>query len=328
MSSYYRNFSSYCKDHYGRKLYRIALDAGMSCPNRDGRIGHGGCIFCDAGGSGDFAVPYHGQKMRREDFSWFHNDAVPDGDFIAYFQAYTNTYAPVEHLRTLFTAALNDPMFAGIAIATRPDCMDLPVMELLSELKARYPDQLLWIELGLQTIHESSAQLIRRGYPLSVFTACADELRSRNIPFLVHVILGLPGETEEMMYETVRYVNHIHASGIKLQLLHVLKGTELSALYASGAVQTLTFEQYVTIVTNCIGYLSPEIVIHRLPGDGNKEILEAPLWSCDKRRVLNAISHELKVRGITQGCLKKEREANGTTGTTQKAPQGTGADLI
>ncbi len=284
-------------------MYRIALDAGMSCPNRDGREGRGGCIFCDEGGSGDFAIPYHGQELKIEDFTYFHLKDAEPGDFIGYFQAYTNTYAPKEKLRSLYCGILDNPLFAGISIATRPDCMGEDVMELLRELKQEYPDKLIWIELGLQTIHEASAKLIRRGYSLSVFDACARALNQLDIPFIVHVILGLPHETEDMMLQTILHLNQVKASGVKLQLLHVLKHTELHEMYKRGEFSVLTMEQYVDIIVNSIGLLSKDIVIHRLTGDGNKEILIEPLWSCDKRRVLNTIRHELKVRKITQGSL-------------------------
>ncbi len=303
MNEPYLSFGTYCKQTYGRKLYRIALDAGMSCPNRDGTIGTGGCIFCDAGGSGDFAVPYHGQKMSRGDFSWFHQSGVSDGDFIAYFQAYTNTYAPLPVLKQLFSSALSDPLFAGISVATRPDCLGDDVLALFDELKQQFPDKFIWIELGLQSMHDASARLIRRGYDLPVFLDCTRRLHEHEIPFLVHVILGLPGETKEMIYETVSCINAVHPLGVKLQLLHVLRHTELDRMYQNGEFRTLDFDEYIDIVAGCIARLAPGIVIHRLTGDGNRDILTAPLWSCDKRRVLNAIHHELKVRNITQGCL-------------------------
>ncbi len=324
----YYTFSRYCQDHYGRRLYRIALDAGMTCPNRDGTIGVGGCIFCDEGGSGDFAISYHGQRLKREDFFWFHKKDVPDGDFIAYFQAYTNTYAPLSHLRTLYTAALRDPLFAGLSIATRPDCMGEDVMELLSELKANFPDKFIWVEIGLQTIHEDSARLINRGYPLSVFEKCAKELRERRIPFLTHVILGLPNETPEMMYETISYLDRVHTAGVKLQLLHVLRDTALARMYEAGGFETLSMEKYVEIVVGCIGRLSPDIVVHRLTGDGSAKLLLSPLWSCQKRRVLNEIRHSLKVSHITQGCLCEEPRRDDGRAIIEKAPVGAGEGLL
>lgn len=306
---YFYSFSDYCKQKFGRKLYRVALDAGMSCPNRDGTIGNGGCIFCDEGGSGDFAIAYTGQKLEEEDLVYNHNKAGK-GNYIAYFQSFTNTYAPLEKLRFLYTSALNDELFAGIAIATRADCMDENVVMLLQDLKNRYPDKFIWIELGLQTIHARSTLFIRRGYSLSVFDACARRLTEAQIPFIVHVILGLPGETKEMMLQTVRYVNSIHASGIKLQLLHYLDDTDLGKMYISDPKQfhVLSEDEYVDTVCECIGSLSEEIVVHRLTGDGNSEHLLAPLWSLNKRHILNRIQHELKERNIQQGCMSEDRK--------------------
>ena len=311
MEGRYYGFAEYCRKEYGRRLSRIALDAGMTCPNRDGTAGTGGCIFC-SGGSGDFAVPYFGQKMTREDFSWYHGKAA-DGDFIAYFQAYTNTYASIEKLKRLYSAALSDSMFAGISIATRPDAMGTPVMELLGELKERYPSKFIWIELGLQTASDETAELIRRGYKTEVYTDCAAELRRRGIPLITHMILGLPGENREDWRRTVELINRVGSSGVKLQLLHVLRGTELAARYESRKLlseiekkegpsyEVLSMEEYVAGTAEMIAYLCPDIVIHRLTGDGNPEELLAPLWSRDKKRVLNAIRSRLKSEGMYQG---------------------------
>lgn len=301
---YYRSFPDWCKEKYGRKLYRVALDAGMNCPNRDGTIGTGGCIFCDEGGSGDFAIRYTGQKLEEEDLIYNHVKAGK-GSYIAYFQSFTNTYASIERLSFLYTSALCDDMFAGIIIATRADCMGDEVISLLKELKRSFPDKFLWIELGLQTIHARSSLFIRRGYPLSVFDACVKRLHDASIPFTVHVILGLPEETKEMMVETVQYVNLINASGIKLQLLHYLDDTDLGRMYMKdpSLFHVLTEDEYVDVVCTCIGYLSENIVVHRLTGDGNGEQLLEPLWSRNKKHILNRIRHELKVRNIVQGCL-------------------------
>ncbi len=301
----YLSFPAWCKEAYGRKLYRTALDANMTCPNRDGKIDTRGCIFC-AGGSGDFAVKYDGQPMRREQMVFNHQNAS-EGDYIAYFQAYTNTYAPVERLRKLFTAALEDPLFAGISIATRPDCVDADVLSLLKELKQNHPEKLFMVELGLQSIHESSAKWMRRGYPLEVFDECVRGLREADIDVIVHVIIGLPFENPEMILETIHHLNACHIQGVKLQLLHYLKGTDLGDLYEKHPDQfhVLSLEEYADLIALCIGHLNPDIVIHRLSGDGNGEYLLAPLWSKDKRRVLNTISRQLKVKNITQGCLLK-----------------------
>ncbi|MBQ9823171.1 MAG: TIGR01212 family radical SAM protein [Solobacterium sp.] len=302
----YLTFSHWCKEHYGRRLYRAALSAGMTCPNRDGTIDTRGCIFC-LGGSGDFSVAYEGKRMNKEDLVFNHREAEP-GDYIAYFQSYTNTYAPVERLRFLFESALEDPLFAGISVATRPDCINEETAALFKELRQKYPEKLIMAELGLQTIHESSALWMRRGYSLPVFEKCLELLHEADVNITVHVIIGLPGETKEMMYETVRYLNNCGIDGVKLQLLHYLKGTDLGYLYEKDpdSFHVLTLEEYTEIIAECIGILNPDIVIHRLTGDGNGEALLAPLWSKDKRHVLNMIRHELKIRNIVQGCLSND----------------------
>lgn len=276
----------------------------MTCPNRDGTLGRRGCIFCDEGGSGDFAIPYHGQKLQMEDLVYNHQKA-PAGDYIAYFQSYTNTYAPVEKLRTLFEAALQDDLFAGISIATRPDCLGHEVLILLDSLKKKYPDKFIWCELGLQTIHENTALWMRRGYPLSVFEEAVKALHQINIPVIVHCILGLPGENEMMVLQTIEYLNTLKIEGIKLQLLHYLKHTDLGVLYEKDPsfCHVLTLEEYVCLTARCIGHLDPGTVIHRLTGDGSQEILLAPQWSTDKKKVLNMIRHQLKEENIVQGSL-------------------------
>lgn len=296
----YYSFSTFCKNTFGRRLYRAALDAGMTCPNRDGRAGTRGCIFCSGKGSGEFALAYKGQKLSREDLIWNHRPAQP-GDFIAYFQAFTNTYAPAEQLKKLFTAALGDPLFAGIDIATRPDCLGEDVLALLRELKEEYPDKFIWIELGLQTIHETTANYIRRGYPLAVFDEAVKNLHEIGIPVITHVIIGLPGEDREMILETIRHLNRQKTDGIKLHLLHILKHTDLAEEYEKGIFTALDEDAYVGILCDCIAALDPHIVIHRLTGDGDRENLIAPRWSLDKRHVLNRVRHELAVRDIEQG---------------------------
>lgn len=301
----YLSFSSFCKQKYGRKLYRAALDAGMTCPNRDGRLDTRGCIFC-LGGSGDFAVRYDGSPIRREQMLFNHQDAKP-GDYIAYFQSYTNTYAPTERLRTLFEGALKDPMFAGISVATRPDCLGEDVICLFKALKEAYPQKIMMIELGLQSMHEFSAVWMRRGYTLDVFEHAVDCLHALDIDIIVHVIIGLPGETKEMMLDTVRYLSSCHIQGIKLQLLHYLRGTDLGDAYVRDPSQfhVLSLQEYADIIADCIAVLDENIVIHRISGDGNGSELLAPDWSRDKRKVLNTISHTLKIRNITQGCRRE-----------------------
>ncbi len=301
---YYYSFTEYCKKTFGRKLYRVALDAGMTCPNRDGKIDTRGCIFCDEGGSGDFAIHYHGQPLQQSDLIYNHQNAK-ECDYIAYFQAYTNTYDSIEHLYFLFSSALKNPLFAGISIATRPDCIQEETIQLFQQLQIEYPNKLIWIELGLQTIHSKSAIFIRRGYPLSVFDACVQQLHAIHIPVITHVIIGLPNETEEDMIQTIQHLNDLKIDGVKLQLLHYLKGCDLGRMYEndSTSFHVLTQEEYTDIIVHCIGHLNENIVIHRLTGDGASELLLAPTWSQNKRAVLNQIRHKLKENHIKQGSL-------------------------
>ncbi len=301
---YYYAFTDYCKQNFGRKLYRVALDAHMTCPNRDGKIDTRGCIFCDAGGSGDFAISYEGQKLTKQDLIYNHQDAEI-GDYIAYFQAYTNTYATYERLKQLFTAALSDTLFAGISVATRPDCVNEETIRLFQELKQAFPNKFIWVELGLQTMHERSAVFIRRGYRLEVFDACVEKLHAIGVSVIAHVIIGLPNETEQDVLDTIHHLNVLQIDGVKLQLLHYLKGCDLGKMYLENpnAFHVLRQEEYIHIVVNCIGNLDKQIVIHRLTGDGAGELLLAPLWSKDKRRVLNMLRHALKEKNIVQGCL-------------------------
>lgn len=287
----YYSLEAFLKDQYGRRMKKIALDAGFTCPNRDGTLDTRGCIFCSAEGSGEFAVPSASIKTMT-------SIAEP---FIAYFQAYTCTYAPVPRLEQLYRDALDHPLTAGISIATRPDCLPADVLSLLNRLKKDYPDKFLWIELGLQTIHEETAAYIRRGYPLSCFTQTVNSLHDLSLPVIVHVILGLPGEDKSMMLQTIEYLNRLPISGIKLQLLHVLKGTDLALDYERGRFQTFTMEQYLDILVSCIERLSPDTVIHRVTGDGAKGLLISPLWSIEKKRVLNTFHHYMKVQDSYQG---------------------------
>ncbi len=292
------------KKIYGEKIYKIALDAGMTCPNRDGSCGVRGCIFCSAGGSGDFAA----KKMTDEDavaaqlekgIQYFHNKQIGKR-FIAYFQAYTNTYAPVPRLDALYREALEVPSVAGISIATRPDCLGSDVLALLDRLNREYADKFIWLELGLQTMHEHTALLIRRGYPLPVFEQAVKRLQSISIPVIIHVIIGLPGETKPMMLDTCRYLGSLGISGIKLQLLHILKNTDLVELYEKKTFEILDMMAYIDIIISCLEILPADMVIHRVTGDGPKELLIAPLWSLDKRRVLNTLHQEMKRRGTWQ----------------------------
>ena len=300
----YYSFDSMLKERFSQKVYKVALNGGMTCPNRDGTLGSRGCIFCSAGGSGDFAgnkedpisvqIETQAQRLREKRNA---------SSFIAYFQAYTNTYAPVSYLREIYTEAIDHPDIAALSIGTRPDCLGKEVLDLLEELNHKKP---VWVELGLQTIHEKTAAYIRRGYPLSCFAAAVKELRKRKLDVIVHTILGLPGESREDILETISYLNHMDIQGIKLQLLHVLKGTDLAEDYLAGKFRVYTMEEYIDLVIDCLEHLSPEVVVHRLTGDGPKELLLAPLWSSAKKTVLNTLHHQCKVRGAWQGKQYEE----------------------
>lgn len=297
----YYSLDAWLKNTYGCKCYKIALNAHMTCPNRDGTLGTQGCLFCSAGGSGDFAAS--GTDIRQQleaGLALFGRKKVGQ-HYIAYFQAYTNTYAPMERLRTLYTQALEHPLVCGISIATRPDCLPEPVLKLLSELRQTYPDKFIWIELGLQTMHERTACLIRRGYELPCFESAMKRLRMLDIPVIVHIILGLPGETPEDMLKTVAYLNTQQPFGVKLQLLHVLEGTDLAALYRTRAFTVLEKEEYLDILVNCLTHLSPDIVVHRVTGDGPKKLLIAPAWSGNKRDVLNSLHKKMRLENVFQG---------------------------
>lgn len=301
---YYYSLNNYLKETYGEKIYKIALDAGLSCPNRDGTLDTRGCIFCSAGGSGDFAIARKDFPTISEQIeagvSLFSGKNVGNR-FIAYFQAYTNTYGPIDYLNTIYSEALRHPLIAGISIATRPDCLEQEVLSLLATLKETYPDKFIWIELGLQTIHEDTALYIRRGYPLPVFEKALEDLKAINIPVIVHVILGLPGENSEKIQKTIDYLARRELFGIKLQLLHILKGTDLAKEYEQNNFSVYTKEEYIDLVIDCIEHLPQNIVIHRITGDGPKKLLLAPLWSGNKKDVLNSLHHRFKERGAYQG---------------------------
>ena len=292
--------SQHIKEKFGCKVYKLSLDGGFSCPNRDGTLGTGGCIFCT--GSGEFAEggtdPIAVQLQRAKTRVRSKNKG---GKYIAYFQAYTNTYGPVEYLRQIYTEALSCPDVCGISIATRPDCLPEDVLSLLAELKAAFPHKFIWVELGLQTIHEETASFIRRGYALPCFAEGFAGLKAIGIPVIVHVILGLPHETPEMMLETIAFLNTCKPFGIKLQLLHILENTDLADYYREGNFSELSKEEYLDLVIDCLEHLSPEIVIHRVTGDGPRDLLIAPRWSLDKRGVLNALHKKMKEHKSRQG---------------------------
>lgn len=299
----YYSLDAYCKNEFGHKCYKIALNGGMTCPNRDGTLDNRGCIFCSAGGSGEFAAAGNSIEQQLEQGKALFGDKKTGNTFIAYFQAYTNTYAPIDYLEKLYTQALACSEVCGISIATRPDCLGDEVLELLIRLRCQFPGKFIWIELGLQTIHEKTAAYIRRGYPLSCFEESVAKLRKHQIPYIVHIILGLPGETPEMIYDTVRYLNTQNPFGIKLQLLHVLSETDLAADYEAGLFKTYEKEEYLQILIHCLELLSPDIVVHRLTGDGPKKLLLAPVWSLNKRDVLNSLHKEMKRTNTYQGRL-------------------------
>lgn len=298
----YYSLDAYCKHRFQHKVYKIALDAGLTCPNRDGTLDHRGCIFCSAGGSGDFAVkPMDTVAEQLKTGQQMFGKKKTGNLFIAYFQAYTNTYGKPEYLEKIYEEALKAPHIVGISIATRPDCLPPEVLSLLTRLKEKYPDKEIWIELGLQTIHDSTALYIRRGYPLSVFDEAVNKLHELGFPIVVHVILGLPFETREMVLETISYLNKLSIFGIKLQLLHVLKGTDLAKEFLDNQFQTLSRDEYMELLIACIKTLSPNIVIHRLTGDGPKDLLISPLWSLSKRDFFNAFHRRLRETGEFQG---------------------------
>ncbi len=287
------------KQKYGEKLYKISLDGGMTCPNRDGTLGSRGCIFCSAGGSGDFAADRRLSvseqlKQGKELISHKYNGS----SYIAYFQAYTNTYASVSYLESIFLEALSDEDVKVLSIATRPDCLSPEILELLSRLNRMKP---VWIELGLQTIHTSSANFIRRGYTLDVFEKAVYHLKKVGVSVIVHTILYLPNESEDMMLKTISYLNHLPIDGIKLQLLHILKGTDLAAVYEKAPFYLPDMNEYFTLLGKILMHLRPDIVVHRLTGDGPKNLLIAPLWTGNKRLVLNSLQHYLKTANIWQG---------------------------
>lgn len=310
----YYSLDYYCKKTFGEKLYKIALDGGFTCPNRDGTVGYGGCIFCSHGGSGEFSIPAGALSANVHSTSTSSAD-VPsadapsadtlsggrisgsrkikaDGRFIAYFQAYTGTYDTPKRLDSLYRFALSQDKIAGVSIATRPDCLGNEVLQVLAGLKKEFPHKFIWLELGLQTSHEDTAAYIRRGYGLPVFEKAAADLKEIEIPFIVHTILGLPGEDRNRILDTIDYINRIEPFGIKLQLLYILKDTDLAADYDKGLVPVYSKEEYLHTLLACITHLSPRIVVHRITGDGPKDLLIAPRWSLNKRDVLNSF-HKL-----------------------------------
>ncbi|MGN0732666.1 MAG: TIGR01212 family radical SAM protein [Emergencia sp.] len=294
MNQLINSVSSYLKKEFGEKTVKLAIDGGFTCPNRDGSKGTGGCLFCSEGGGGDFASTIEDQISLLSE-KW------PKAGYIAYFQNHTNTYAPVDILRKKYYEALNNPLISGIAIATRPDCINDEVLDLLSEINENH---FLWVELGLQTIHERTAELINRCYALPVFDKAISALRERGIKVVVHLILGLPGESRDDMTESVKYVCNSGAWGLKLHLLNVVRGSRMERDY-SDYNSFPSIDDYVSFVCDLLEIIPPEIVIHRLTGDAPRNILITPEWSYKKRTILNGINAELHLRGSYQGCKCK-----------------------
>ncbi|MBO5746510.1 MAG: TIGR01212 family radical SAM protein [Clostridia bacterium] len=289
------------KQRFGCKVYKLSLSGGMTCPNRDGTIDSRGCIFCSKSGSGDFAE--QGCQSISEQIERAKSrvaSKIKDGKYIAYFQDFTNTYASVEYLKEIFTEAINHPDVVILSIATRPDCLPCDILDLLENLNNIKP---VWVELGLQTIHKSSADYIRRGYPLSVFNKAVKDLKQRGIEVIAHMIIGLPFETEQMIYETAEYIGKSGVNGVKFHLLHVLKNTDLAKEYENKAFEPLSLEKYTDILIECIKRIPNTMAVHRLTGDGAKKELIAPLWSADKKKVLNYINKKFKESNLQQGQL-------------------------
>ena len=284
--------SQFYVEKFGCKVYKLSLDGGFSCPNRDGTLGTGGCIFCS--GSGEFAegacesvaaqLERAKTRVRRKN---------KDGKFIAYFQSFTNTYGPVEKLRKLYLEAIAPEDIVGLAIGTRPDCLGAEVVELLAQINRIKP---VSVELGLQTIHEETAAYIRRGYPTDIYYDAVRRLKTAGIEVVTHIILGLPGETVDMMKATTQAAVDAGTDGVKFHLLHVLRGTDLAKDYADGKFSCLTLEEYGEILKQCTALLPETVVVHRITGDGAKKDLIAPLWSADKKRVLNYLYKLLEIR--------------------------------
>ena len=294
----YFSLNDYFKNKYGKKVYKLSINAGFTCPNRDGTLGTKGCIFCSEGGSGEFATSCNlSIKEQLESAKEKVKAKTKDNLYIAYFQPFTNTYGKVELLEKLYMEAIECEYIVGLAIATRPDCLDDDIIALLSRINKIKP---VWIELGLQTIHQDTSKYIRRGYELEVYNEAVNKLHNVNIEVVTHIIIGLPYEDKEMILDTVRYVGKL-TDGIKLQLLHIIKNTDLEIDYNNGKFNTLTLEEYTDILCECIEILPKNIVVHRITGDGDKKSLIAPLWSGDKKKPLNYINKTFEKRNVIQG---------------------------
>lgn len=299
----YYSLDYYLKETFGEKVYRIALNGGMTCPNRDGTLDTRGCIFCSAGGSGDFASSVDLSVTKQiEEGKKLLQKKTDCRLFIAYFQAYTNTYAPVSYLRKIFSEAICHPDIVALSIATRPDCLDSEILTLLSELNHIKP---VWVELGLQTIHPQTAAFIRRGFDYDCYEKAVFSLKAQGISVITHLILGLPSETHEQVLSSVKKISTLPLDGVKLQLLHVLENTDLADYYKKEGFSVLSQEEYVELIIDCLEYLPQNVVIHRLTGDGPRKLLLAPEWSIHKKQVLNQIQRRLKERDTYQGRLSE-----------------------
>lgn len=295
----YHSLNYFLRNKFGEKVYKISLDGGFSCPNRDGTISKGGCLFCSERGSGDFAGDRDFSIGKQFiDIKDMMSKKWKDGKYIAYFQAYTNTYAPVEELKKKYNEAISQEGVVALAIATRPDCLQEEVLDLLEEINK---DLYVWIELGLQTVNDESARKINRGYKLEVFEDAIARLKKRNIDFVVHSILGLPGEDKEDMLKTIDYIAHSGAKGIKFHLLHLMKGTPLVKLYERGELEFLSQDDYIELICKGIAMLPEDMVVHRLTGDAPRDLLIGPMWSLKKWEVLNSIDKALEENGYYQG---------------------------
>ena len=292
-----RRLSDYCKEKFGTKVYRLALSSGATCPNRDGKVGVGGCSFCSEKGSGEFAIDVMDLDLQIERAKALISKKFPnsinaaDRKYVAYFQSFSNTYGDTKRLIGLFERAINKDEVVALSIATRPDCFSEEMLNSLERLNKIKP---VWIELGLQTINENTARAFNRGYTLDVFEKTYDELKKRNFEVIVHMIIGLPGESEEDMYATVKYLSKKHIDGIKIHGLHILKGTRLAGEYEKHHFKIMSLEEYTRVLINCLKLLPKDTVVHRMTGDGDKKILIEPQWSADKKRVLNYINKKIK----------------------------------
>lgn len=298
-SSRFYSLNQYCKDLFGEKVYRLSLNGGMTCPNRDGTLSTEGCYYCSEGGSGDFAASCNKSiSLQLQEAKERISKKTSCNKFIAYFQAYTNTYAPLDHLRKIFYEAISSTEVVALSIGTRSDCLPDDVLDLLEELNNIKP---VWIELGLQSIHNKTLTAMNTHTTVQQFDTAVQKLTERGISVIAHLILGLPNETKEMMMESIKHVAHLPVSGVKLQLLHILKNTPLAKEYLYNPFSLFDLDEYCDFIVDCLENLPTEMVIHRMTGDGPRNLLIAPLWSTDKKRVLNTINHLLKERDSWQG---------------------------